>query len=453
MASAYFRSYEGREPYMFISYAHLDSDRVVPLLAALKYAPTPQQPDGAADAPAPQKKLLQKRDRACCYRIWYDEGIDAGSEWPENIERHMKNAALIVVFWSQASARSKNCYREMVNANANGKPMLFVRLDDTPLPVEHAGAHPALDAAGASMDTLLTRLLADGLLPPALIGADYPAPPPPVWPLIVGLTVLVAAVVGGAIYFTRSRPAANADNAAPVYAVQAATPVPTEAPAGTSGELAVFNNPTIASYAYTTLMRFDLMPFAIDDPVLKSAVYERLRLSPDTERVDADALAGIAELYICGDTVAYGADEISVTGGNDYAYYVNGEKVKRGAIDFSGAQKAGANDYWAIASMTGLRRLALCYQDIPEGVAFSSFASLGKLTYLDISGNNCASDFTWLSGNTALRELNIAHTGKPSLYALNDLSNLEKVYISRDMISDLMLINTQRTPFDIVVID
>ena len=300
MASAYFRSYEGREPYMFISYAHLDSDRVVPLLAALKYAPTPKQPDGAADAPAPQKKLLQKRDRACCYRIWYDEGIDAGSEWPENIERHMKNAALIVVFWSQASARSKNCYREMVNANANGKPMLFVRLDDTPLPVEHAGAHPALDAAGASMDTLLTRLLADGLLPPALIGADYPAPPPPVWPLIVGLTVLVAAVVGGAIYFTRSRPAANADNAAPVYAVQAATPVPTEAPKQQAGDLATFTNPVIATYVYTTLMRFDLMPLSIDDSVLRIAADIQLRNARQRVRADPFGIRRQAQLIVYG---------------------------------------------------------------------------------------------------------------------------------------------------------
>ena len=60
-------AYEGTENYIFISYAHKDSDRVMPILEEL-------------------------RDEG--YRIWYDDGIAPGSEWPENIAQHLDGAAI-----------------------------------------------------------------------------------------------------------------------------------------------------------------------------------------------------------------------------------------------------------------------------------------------------------------------------------------------------------------------
>ena len=48
-----FTAYEGGEPYIFISYAHKDTDRVMPILKALA---------------------------AKGFRIWYDAGIEAGTE-------------------------------------------------------------------------------------------------------------------------------------------------------------------------------------------------------------------------------------------------------------------------------------------------------------------------------------------------------------------------------------
>ena len=56
--------YRGEEAYIFVSYAHKDSYRVWPIVARL-------QLDG--------------------YRVWYDEGIDPGTEWDENIASHVKN--------------------------------------------------------------------------------------------------------------------------------------------------------------------------------------------------------------------------------------------------------------------------------------------------------------------------------------------------------------------------
>ncbi|MBO4839226.1 MAG: toll/interleukin-1 receptor domain-containing protein [Lachnospiraceae bacterium] len=53
MKRADFISYEGGRPYIFISYAHKDCDKVIPVL-----------------------EDLNRRG----YRVWYDDGIEPGSE-------------------------------------------------------------------------------------------------------------------------------------------------------------------------------------------------------------------------------------------------------------------------------------------------------------------------------------------------------------------------------------
>lgn len=52
------KTYEGKEPYIFISYSHKESDIIIPIIERL-------QADG--------------------YRVWYDDGIIPGTEWPETI--------------------------------------------------------------------------------------------------------------------------------------------------------------------------------------------------------------------------------------------------------------------------------------------------------------------------------------------------------------------------------
>ena len=92
--SDYVRAYEGNKPYIFVSYAHLNSETVLPVIRAL-------------------------RDQK--YRVWYDEGISPGSEWPENIERHLYGADTVLVFVSADSLLSDNCENE-VRAAAGQKP-------------------------------------------------------------------------------------------------------------------------------------------------------------------------------------------------------------------------------------------------------------------------------------------------------------------------------------------
>ena len=65
--------YEGKENYIFISYAHKDSDKVLPVIKALNDA---------------------------SFRVWYDAGIEAGSEWPENVAEHLCGSAVTLIFLS-----------------------------------------------------------------------------------------------------------------------------------------------------------------------------------------------------------------------------------------------------------------------------------------------------------------------------------------------------------------
>lgn len=98
--------YEGNEPYIFVSYAHKDSARVLPIIAAL-------QEEG--------------------YRIWYDAGIVAGTEWPEYIAGHIKKSGCVLLFLSESYIVSQNCRQELTFAQANQIPMLNVYLENVTL--------------------------------------------------------------------------------------------------------------------------------------------------------------------------------------------------------------------------------------------------------------------------------------------------------------------------------
>ena len=80
------KPYEGQEKYIFVSYCHKDRPYVFPVIEQL-----------AKDG----------------YRVWYDEGIDPGSEWPEIIARHLNGSAICIAFITENSINSHNCRREI----------------------------------------------------------------------------------------------------------------------------------------------------------------------------------------------------------------------------------------------------------------------------------------------------------------------------------------------------
>ncbi len=98
------KAYEGKENYIFISYAHSDRDRVYEVLYELE-------------------------NRG--YRFWYDDGIAPGSEWAEDIAQHLNDAYLVIAFITKASVASDNCRREITYSLSKRKPFLSVILEET----------------------------------------------------------------------------------------------------------------------------------------------------------------------------------------------------------------------------------------------------------------------------------------------------------------------------------
>ncbi len=99
--------YKGREPYVFISYAHKDGAEVRAVLERM-------QKDG--------------------YRLWFDEGIDPGTEWDDVIAAHVKKCDYFIAFMSENYLASDNCKDELNYARDLGKKQLLVYLCDANLP-------------------------------------------------------------------------------------------------------------------------------------------------------------------------------------------------------------------------------------------------------------------------------------------------------------------------------
>lgn len=102
----YFKPYEGDKPYIFVSYAHANDAEVLPIIAD-----------------------MHKRG----YNIWYDEGIEVGSEWQECIAAHLASAHLVIAFISNAYIASDNCRREMHYALSKRIKTINVFLENTEL--------------------------------------------------------------------------------------------------------------------------------------------------------------------------------------------------------------------------------------------------------------------------------------------------------------------------------
>jgi len=102
-----FEAYQGKEPFIFVSYAHKDSDVVYGEI----------------------KRLHEEG-----YRIWYDEGISPANEWPEEIAEAIKKCSTFLVFISPQSVESKNVKNEINYALSKNKKFIAVHAKKTILP-------------------------------------------------------------------------------------------------------------------------------------------------------------------------------------------------------------------------------------------------------------------------------------------------------------------------------
>lgn len=101
-----FAAYKGDELYMFISYSHKDSATVYPII-----------------------RQFHEQE----YNVWYDEGIEPGIEWPEEIANALNSSSLFVVFISPNSVSSENVRNEINFALAKKLPFIAIYLCETTL--------------------------------------------------------------------------------------------------------------------------------------------------------------------------------------------------------------------------------------------------------------------------------------------------------------------------------
>ena len=161
-------AYEGKGNFIFVSYSHKDTGTVYPFIT----------------------DLFEKK-----YRVWYDEGIAPGSEWPYNIEVHLKSCSTVLVFVSENSLASRNCDNEVVNALDNKKKIIQYSLDGS--------IHPLLkDEITVRNKEELFNTLSDDL-----IGDDSGYDRElnnkrrlSLWNLLLGLAVLFIVALGAGTY-------------------------------------------------------------------------------------------------------------------------------------------------------------------------------------------------------------------------------------------------------------
>lgn len=100
-------AYRGKRPYIFVSYSHADSERVFAEI---------------------------KRFNEAGFRVWYDQGIKPGSEWPDEIANALENCKLFVVFMTRNSVRSSNVADEIHFVIEKKMPAIAIYLEECELP-------------------------------------------------------------------------------------------------------------------------------------------------------------------------------------------------------------------------------------------------------------------------------------------------------------------------------
>lgn len=96
-------SYEGNEPFLFVSYSHVDTAAV--------------------------NRVLVHVDREK-YRVWYDDTMEIGEDFREELRERIEACCAVLLFISDASMNSKYCGMEIITAYKYGKRIYPVYLSE-----------------------------------------------------------------------------------------------------------------------------------------------------------------------------------------------------------------------------------------------------------------------------------------------------------------------------------
>ena len=100
-------AYTGQGKFLFVSYSHKDADEVYPL-------------------------IQEMADQGL--HVWYDEGLEPGSGWDDNVAIHIEKCELLIAMISHKYLSSDNCRDELTYARDIGKKTILVYTEKTELP-------------------------------------------------------------------------------------------------------------------------------------------------------------------------------------------------------------------------------------------------------------------------------------------------------------------------------
>ncbi len=369
--SKFFKPYEGRRPYLFVSYSHLQSEQVVETI-----------------------RLLHEGR----WRVWYDEGIPAGGDWPRNIEQHMRLSGAVLFFLSGSALASPNCFSEIKTALALGKRVMVVPLEESEIDGEW---RKLLDrcttlAARSSAKERAGEILGCGLV----TGAFHRKPLEDLRWDTLGLAASAAvflatlAALFGLMTGRITLGAACAEETPP----PAETAAPSEAPEVDLGPWE------------------SLFPVEFPDEQQARAVLAALGRSGGD--VLWSELPQVRALYFCGNMTLKGLEAVEFSDAGEPT--VNGARVIEGKVA----------DLGVIGRMPLLEELALIRQPVSE---LGALRELTRLRMLSLAG--CDTDaLATLGAQGSIETLRLEHSAVRDLSALGEMSALRTVTVSAEML-------------------
>lgn len=372
----FFRPYEGEKPFFFVSYSHRNSEFVLDVISEL-------------------------RNRQ--YRLWYDEGIPAGGDWPKNIADHMCSCAAVLFFQSRTALASPNCRNEIQAAFDQNKKILRICLDDAAVPADWAPLlQEAVDVSGPESAPVVAQTLTQREEMAAFLGAesDYAVraargrSASGLDLLIVLLLVaLLSAGLGNYIQWKNSHP----------------TPPETITKYVTHHE----KTPEVDLGQWREMLTKTM---SFPDVQQENAVRNLLGIY-DGE-IESAAMEEITQLHFCGNTSVP-----EITGGlvwnSETGWYLRGAPLREGSV----------KDLSLIGQMLNLQSLSLVYQPVQT---LDQLSTLPYLQELNLAG--CQSvKLETLPPLESLEVLHLEHSGITDLTVLNAQPSLRTVTVSAEM--------------------
>ncbi len=313
------------------------------------------------------------------YRIWYDEGIEAGQDWPQIVAQHLLDAGVVLIFVSENAMNSQNCLREIHYAVAQKKKMIAVYTDSSTVPEDVAmqlGIVSSIHSSSSEEITEeLTKLLPEDLIGDGVTGYEMEEPSSKPagnhWFVVSIIMAVLLALLSGYLILSMN-------------GCIRGTGISQTTADSETGEVSIthFND---------------------------ASSMEVLLNSVNSEYI-----------HICGNNIV---SDASVMKREDGKWYINGEEIEQGPVNrlsaFSGKK---------------IKQLSLVNESI-QGL--SGAEKISGLEYLDVSDNPIR-DLSALAAAEDLQVLKLYGIPKDTdLSVLTQVRNLKQVSISYDHIEGI----------------